>query len=203
MSYPLSRILPFKLIWESYESAEVFYRRIVLRKGRMESKFHIILKILAYCYFWDRNLIVEPRFRFNRYKPDLISWKKSEIPTKDELIPDLWIECKAVKIKKLIKLSQALPLSTVVWIHFLQPLSRTIKIIQSKKKKYKLASNIQLIGVETSNKNQISLGESIDADYLQWKITQQARGSIEIYIRGWRSDPISIHFHVLSTTIKT
>lgn len=203
MSNPLSRILPFKLIWKSCESEKVVYRRIILRKGRMESKFHIILKILAYCYFWDRNLIVEPRFRFNRYKPDLISWKESEIPTKEELIPDLWIECKAVKLKKLIRLSKALPLSTIIWIHFLKPLSRTVKNFQSKKKKYNLASNLKLIGIETSNNNQVFLGGSIDAKYLQWEVTQQARNSIDIYIRGWRSDPISIQFHELPTTIKT
>ena len=203
MRNPLPRTLSFKLIGKNNSTGEMESRRIILRKARTESKLHIVLKVLAYCYFWDRNLIIEPRFRLNRYKPDLIVWRESEIPIKEELIPDLWIECKAVKLKKLIKLSRALPYSKVVWIHLLQPLSRIIKNFKSRKTKNQLTSNVQLIGIETSRRNWIFLEESIETNHLQWVVTQQAIDSMEIFIRSRRSDPIPLQFHVLSTAIKT
>jgi len=67
MSYLISRKLPIKIFWESYVTKRVESRRLILQKGRMESKQHIILKILAYCYFWDRNLVIEPHVRLNRF----------------------------------------------------------------------------------------------------------------------------------------
>ncbi|MFX1282926.1 MAG: hypothetical protein ACFFB5_04690 [Promethearchaeota archaeon] len=202
MRNPLSRKLSFKLIWESYKSKEVESRRLILQKGRMESRLHIILKVLAFCYFWDRNLIIEPRFPFNRYKPDLISWQKSEIPTKEELIPDLWIECKAVNLKKLIRLSHAFPQSSIVWMHSLQPLSRTVRNIESKNAKYRLALNLHFIGIETAHKNWILLEESMENRHIQWVATQPIRNSIMIEIKNMNGYPIPFQFHDLLTTIK-
>lgn len=203
MNYSLPRTLSFKLIWKNYVTEEVESRRIILRKGRMESKLHIVLKVLAYCYFWERNLTIEPRFRLKRYKPDLISWRKPEIPTKEELIPDLWIECKHVKLKKLIKLSRVLPLSTIVWIHTMQSLTRTIEKIQSKGDKNQLASNIQLIGIETENKNWKSLEESVNTQLLQWEINELANNSMVINVRGRNTNQILLRFDFLRTTTIT
>lgn len=203
MNYSLPRTLSFKLIWKNILTEKVESRRIILRKGRTESKLHIVLKVLAYCYFWERNLTIEPRFRLKRYKPDLISWRKPEIPTKEELIPDLWIECKHVKLKKLIKLCRALPLSNIVWIHTKQSLTRTIERIQSKGDKYQLASNIQLIGIETKNKNWKSLEESVNTHHLQWEINELANNLMVINVRGRNTNQILLRFDFLRTTIIT
>ncbi|MHA2327677.1 MAG: hypothetical protein ACXACR_04085 [Candidatus Hodarchaeales archaeon] len=181
-------------------TGEVESRRIILRKGRMESKLHIILKVLAYCYFWERKLVVEPRYRVNRYRPDLIAWGKSEIPTKEERTPNLWIECKHVKIKKLIKLSRALPFSDVVWIHLVRPLTRTIEAIQSR---HRLASNVHLIGIETSNRNWESLEESINIKQPHWRIIKHTNYLMVINIRESNVDPIHLEFHILPATIET
>ncbi|MFX0053215.1 MAG: hypothetical protein ACFE8U_18215 [Candidatus Hermodarchaeota archaeon] len=182
---------------------EVESRRIVLRKGRMESNLHIILKVLAYCFFWERNLIIEPHFRLNRFKPDLISWRPPEIPTQEKQIPDLWIECKHVKLKKLKKLSRALPLSQIVWINSAQSLTRTIKSIQSNKISPILASNIQLLGVETSKQNWESLQESIIRKKAQWGINKHSNNSMKINVRASDLDPIPLIFHAFPATIKT
>ncbi|MHA2243810.1 MAG: hypothetical protein ACXADY_02485 [Candidatus Hodarchaeales archaeon] len=203
MNVQLPRILPFKLIWKNDIAGEVESRRIILRKGRMESNLHIVLKVLAYCYYWDRNLIIEPRFRLNRYRPDLIAWRESEIPTKEELIPDLWIECKHVKFKKLIKLGRALPLSNVVWIHTMHSLCRTIDNIKSKRVKNQLPSNVQVIGIETSNLNWKSLEESVNTHHLQWKVTRNPRNSIEITIRGKSIKQVLLQFNHLPVTVNT
>ena len=202
MSYLISRKLPIKIFWESYETEEGESRRIILQKGRMESKQHIILKILAYCYFWDKDLVIEPHFRLSRFKPDLIAWRKSEIPTQENLIPDLWIECKHVKLKKLRKLSRILPFSQIVWIHSKQSLSRTLKIIQSKKKNRNLNSNVQMIGIEASEADWESLMDSINAKKLHWGVRRQSNDRMEINTRE-SDNSISLVFQTLSATTKT
>ncbi len=203
MTNPLSRKLTFRIIWENTVEGEVESRQLIVRKGRMESNRHIVLKGLTYCYFWEKNLIIEPHFRVNRFKPDLIAWRQPEIPTKDKLIPDLWIECKHVKLKKLKKLSRALPLSQIIWIHSKQSLTRTIKNIKSKNERDFLASNIQLIGIETSKTNWESLEESIDIKKPLWGINRHSNTSMMINVRASNIDPISLEFHVLPTTNKT
>ncbi|UCG01801.1 MAG: hypothetical protein JSW11_19620 [Candidatus Heimdallarchaeota archaeon] len=203
MNNLLSRKLPFRIIWEASTPGEVEYRNLILRKGRMETNLHIALKVLAYCYFWDRNLTIEPLFRLNRYKPDLIAWRKSEIPTKEKLIPDLWIECKNVKLKKLSKLSRLLPFSEIIWVNSKQLLTRTIKSIQSKKQREILASNVQLIGIETSKQSWESLEDSINVKKPEWKINRHSNTSMVINLRTRNLDPVTVEFHVLSTTIKT
>lgn len=203
MNNPLSRKLSFKLFWESSVTGKLESRQIILRKGRMESNLHIVLKVLAYCYFWDRKLLIEPHFRLNRFKPDLISWRQPEIPTKEELIPDLWIECKHVKLKKLKKLSRALPLSQIIWIHSKQPLTRTNKNIQSKKVRHSFTSNIQLIGIRTSKSNWKFLEESIDTKKPQWGINRHSNTLMVINVRGSNIDPVSLEFHIFPATMKT
>lgn len=203
MSYLISRKLPIRIFWESYVSEQVESRRLILRKGRMESKLHIILKILAYCYFWDRNLVIEPHFRINRFKPDLIAWRKSEIPTEEKLIPDIWIECKHVKLKKLKKLSRILPLSQIVWMHSKQSLTQIIKNLQPRKVKDLLALNVQLIGITTSKQNWKSLEESIDRKKPQWEINRHSKDKMMIKIRGSNCNPIPLEFHIHHATIKT
>ncbi|MFW9904583.1 MAG: hypothetical protein ACFFFH_09645 [Candidatus Thorarchaeota archaeon] len=201
MSYLISHKLSIKIFWESYVTEEVELRRLILQKGRMESKQHIILKILAFCYFWDRNLVIEPHFRLNRFKPDLIAWRNSEIPTQEKQVPDLWIECKHVKLKKLRKLSRMLPFSRIVWINSKQSLARTLKNIQTKKSMY-LCSNVQLIGILTSEANWALLKDSINLKKLHWRVNRHSSDGMEIIVRESDS-PISLVFHTLSATIKT
>ena len=56
--------------------------QLILRKGKQESYLHILIKILAYIYFWDvkKQIIIEPK-SIGRYKSDLISYQDHEIPT--------------------------------------------------------------------------------------------------------------------------
>ena len=59
MTNLIARKLSIRIFWKNIVTEEVESRRLILRKGRMESNLHIILKILAYCYFWDKNLAIE------------------------------------------------------------------------------------------------------------------------------------------------
>ncbi|MFX0013188.1 MAG: hypothetical protein ACFFB2_02915 [Promethearchaeota archaeon] len=200
MNNPLSRTLPLKLIWENFVTAETESRRIILHKRRKESNLHVILKVLAYCYFWEKKLIIEPRYTLNRYRPDLIAWGRSEIPTKEEWIPSMWIECKHVKIKKLIKLSRAFPFSNIVWFHLMRPLAKVLEGIQSKQY---LFSNVQLIGIKTLDKNWDSLKESINLKQPQWGIIKHKNNLMVINRRERERDPVNLEFYILPATIKT
>jgi hypothetical protein len=125
-------------------------RRLYLRKGKNETFLHILFKLLAYCYFWDKekDLIIEPNFRFRKYKPDLISFKPSEIPNRLEKEVKIWVECKKVALKKLKGLVNSLPHSEIYWFHketYFQ------KVLKSSKVKNKLRglTNLNLIGIKS------------------------------------------------------
>ncbi len=193
----LPRKITFQVIWRNKISGEVDSRRLILRKGRVESKLHIVLKVLAYLYFWEKDLLIEPSFRLYKYRPDLMSWRESEIPTKEEKIPDLWIECKQVKLKKLLKLSRTLPLSEIVWIHTFQSLNRTINNVRSQIK-YKLASNVHLIGIDASPVTWNSLEESISTKSLRWEINLHEKNSMKIFTSSKSINEVSLRFHSFS-----
>ena len=202
MNYLIARKLSFRIFWKSIVTTEEESRRIILRKGRMESRFHIILKILAYCYFWDRNLVVEPLIRTNRYKPDLIAWTKSEIPTEEKPIPDLWIECKHVKLKKLQNLSRILPFTQIIWIHSKQALTRTLKNSHSRRGNF-FPSNVQLIGITTSKDNWDSLIHCINEKMPRWRVNLHSKDLMMINVTETKIDPIPLEFHIIPARIKT
>ncbi|MFX1506877.1 MAG: hypothetical protein ACFFDC_12305 [Promethearchaeota archaeon] len=197
MTYLIARKLSIRIFWRSFVTAEEESRRIILRKGRMESKLHIILKILAYCYFWDRNLVIEPFTRVNRFRPDLIAWTKSEIPTEEKPIPDLWIECKQVKLKKLERLSRILPFTQIIWINSKQSLTRTLKNLHSRRRKKDFPSNVQLIGISTSKDSWESLIESINEKKPQWRINRHSKELLVIDVTGTEINPIPLDFQIL------
>jgi hypothetical protein len=147
-------------------------QRLFFRKGKSETFFHLLLKLIAYCYFWDKNkrLIIEPNFKFRKYKPDLISFSPSEIPRRMTQEIDLWIECKKLSIKKLIKLSHNLPHSKIYWFHTQKAFQKILSNIKIKLK-LKALKNLKLIGV-TSKYNPfkslaIELGKKNQAWQLQ------------------------------------
>ncbi len=191
------RKLTFQVVRRNEISGEVDSRRLILRRGRVESKLHIILKILAYLYFWEEELVIEPLIRVNRYRPDLVSWRESEIPTKLEKIPDLWIECKQVKIKKLSKLSRTLPLSKIVWVHTFQSLSRVMNNAKSKIK-YQLTSNVHMIGIDASPVTWNSLEESISTKSLRWEVTLHEKNFMTIFTSSKSINEVSLRFHSFS-----
>ncbi len=192
----LSRNLSFQVVRRNKVSGEVDSRRLILRKGRVESKLHIILKVLTYLYFWEKDLFIEPNFRLYKYRPDLVSWRESEIPTKEEKIPDLWIECKHVKYKKLLKLSRALPHSKIIWMHTLRSLKRTISNTKTKTKLQR-ASNVQLIGIDTLMETWKSLEESISTKQNQWMVTLHERNLMTVSVEDQSINGFSVRFHLL------
>lgn len=189
----LPRKLNFHIFWRNQISGEVDSRRLILRKGRVESKLHIILKVLAYLYFWEKDLLIEPSFRFSKFRPDLLSWRESEIPAKEEKIPDIWIECKKVKYKKLLKLSKSLPNSKIVWINTLQSLKQVTSKTKTRSK-IKKASNIQLIGIDTLMEAWKSLEASISTKQNKWMVTLPERNLMTVTIENQVEITLQFHF---------
>lgn len=166
-------------------------RRLILRKNQFETTLHIILKVLAYIYFWEKELIIEPSFRLRRYRPDLIAWKKEEIPSEDLLIPALWVECKKVKIEKLIKLARALPSSSIIWIHVLNHLTKVNSSFQDKQK-YKIPFNVKLIGINASTYTWDCLSDSISSKNPHWEIIRYDTNSLKIFIQDLNISPLDL-----------
>ena len=188
MSIPLK--LDIKLE-NTLNDGTIEYRHLILRKGKLESIYHILLKLLAYIYFLNRdvNLIIEPSFLYRRYKPDLIAFRVPEIPHETEPEVNIWVECKKVKSSKLKKLSRYLPSSEIYWFHTYPTLLKVIKT-----KKVAFSTNIHLIGIELNHKNRLHLENSLLKQKLVWKILQITDERLEITIQGKASE---IHFILL------
>ncbi|MFX1253511.1 MAG: hypothetical protein ACFFCZ_18015 [Promethearchaeota archaeon] len=163
-------------IEKEIEPNTVETHQLILRKGQSESSLHVLLKLLAYIYFWDieNELIIEPR-KFHRYRPDLISWRQPEIPTQVELVPDLWIECKHVKINKLIKLGREFSNSKIYWFH---------KFKYFERRKEELPQNVYLIGVEAASNVWDLLKDSLFFKGPYWRFTCDGKDPKTVQIRS-------------------
>ncbi|MFX0151845.1 MAG: hypothetical protein ACFFAJ_13740 [Candidatus Hodarchaeota archaeon] len=183
MSESLPRNLSIKIEY-TYLSKDYYeLRKLILCKKQFESILHIILKVLSYIYFWDKELIIEPSFRYRNYRPDLFVWRKGENFSED-LIPDLWIECKRVKIRKILKLARGLTRTSIVWIHKFNSLEKVLKSVQ-RKKNYNLPVNVQLIGINASDHTWNCLSESFTLKLPYWKIICLDKKSLKIFIRDF------------------
>ncbi|MFX0174415.1 MAG: hypothetical protein ACFE9L_21260 [Candidatus Hodarchaeota archaeon] len=181
MSESLPRSFSLKIEYSDIATENYELRKLILRQKQFESTLHIILKVLSYIYFWDKELIIEPNFRYRNYRPDLIVWRKGEISSED-LVPDLWIECKRVKLSKIFKLARGLTRTMIVWIHKLHSLEKVLKSVQ-RKQKYKPPVNVQLIGINASAHTWNYLSESFSLKLPHWRIICFDKKSLKIFIR--------------------
>jgi hypothetical protein len=135
-------------------------QRLYLRKGRSETLLHILIKILAYCFFWDEKetLIIEPNYKLRSFKPDLVSFSSSEYPSRLEKYVSKWIECKKVTVKKLVKLSKILRRSKIYWFHTYSAFHGILKG-NTMRKKINALINLKLVAIkiEKNALNQITL----------------------------------------------
>ena len=147
MKVKLSRNLTV-LLTNTKSDKEQEQEKLFLYKGKTESALHIILKLLAYLYFWPsrKKLIIEPNLKFHKYKPDLISYRDPELPTSTEREIDVWVECKKVHIKKIMKLGRFFPHCDVYWFHK-KSYFDSLEVKFNSRKWKNLPPNTNLIGV--------------------------------------------------------
>ncbi len=72
-------------------------KKMILVKGETERRNHVVMKLLAYILYYDPKLQIEVAVDMH-YKPDLC------IPG-DHGVPELWIDCGQVAVKKVETLS--------------------------------------------------------------------------------------------------
>lgn len=72
-------------------------KKIILVKNDLELRAHVVLKLLSYMLFYDPRLQIEMNIGMH-YKPDLV------IPG-DHGVPELWIDCGQIALKKVDSLS--------------------------------------------------------------------------------------------------
>lgn len=76
-------------------------KKIILVKNDSESRDHVVMKLLAYVLFYHSRLKVEPTLPNMHYKPDLAI-------ENENALPDIWIDCGYVSLKKVETLSKKL-----------------------------------------------------------------------------------------------
>ncbi|MHA2504213.1 MAG: hypothetical protein ACXAE3_15245 [Candidatus Kariarchaeaceae archaeon] len=157
-------------------------RRLVLRKGPQETHLHILLKVLAYLFFWNRDLTIEPSFRHHGYRPDLLAMRPHPDPkiVEDEI--DLWVECKQVKLAKLDDLVRYCN-APIYWFHTLRHLKRAV--LPRSLKKFKRLSKVVMIGISEETR---VLEQYLDAE---WVILTDDDGNLQVYISSLM-DPVLI-----------
>ncbi|MHA2272283.1 MAG: hypothetical protein ACXACI_10495 [Candidatus Hodarchaeales archaeon] len=88
-------------------------RRIHITKSQNESAAHIVLKVLAFIWFFDQEPVIEPKLDY-RYRPDVAVFLpenslsedfecKSQPPINDLRVTE-WIECKKTPPKKISRI---------------------------------------------------------------------------------------------------
>ena len=83
-------------------------RKLILVKEEVETRHHIVLKILAYLLYYDPRLKIESAVRMH-YQPDLVI-------EGDHGIPELWIDCGQIAIRKVESLAQKLRTTRIVLV---------------------------------------------------------------------------------------
>jgi len=82
--------------------------KLILVKSDGELRAHVVMKLLAYLLFYDSRLKVEVSADMH-YKPDLL------IPG-DHGIPELWIDCGKVAVRKVEKLTTKLKNTRIILV---------------------------------------------------------------------------------------
>ena len=112
--------------------------KIILVKDIFELRNHVVLKLLAYLIFYDPRLKVEISADMH-YKPDLM------IPG-DHGIPELWIDCGQVALRKAESLTGKLKTTRIIFVkETLRELATFKKLLE---KKVEGADRLELLAFE-------------------------------------------------------
>ncbi len=187
---PIPLKIKLKIIF-SLNNGYYNQQTVIVEKSKSETMLHIILKLLALLYFYksSHQLILEPKFRYRGFKPDLVAFKNPEIPQEVNPEIDIWIECKEVKIAKLQTLARYLSSSRICWFHLNHIMSRKLEgFLES--------TNVEQIGVDMNNKNQSLLERSLLTQSPVWSIEDYEHSHLTI---ATLNSQIDIQFHIINS----
>ena len=112
--------------------------KIILVKDDLELRNHVVLKLLAYLIYYDPKLKVEISADMH-YKPDLM------IPG-DHGIPELWIDCGQVALRKAESLTGKLKTTRIIFVKETKREMETFKKLLEKK--VEGADRLEFLGFE-------------------------------------------------------
>lgn len=118
MSRPVKRRFSLLLTLSTTAGQIQRKKRIHLTKSENESGAHIILKVLAYVWFFERDPVIEPKLNY-RYRPDVAIFSSNNVANEDWLCKkttytteamriDEWVECKKTAPKKIQRILRSL-----------------------------------------------------------------------------------------------
>lgn len=112
--------------------------KLILVKEDLELREHVVMKMLAYLIFYDPRLKIEFSVDMH-YKPDLV------IPG-EHGVPELWIDCGQVALKKVESLAQKLKTTRLIVV---KPTKRELdsfrKVVD---KKVQYAARVEYLSFE-------------------------------------------------------
>ncbi|MFQ5981448.1 MAG: hypothetical protein ACE5OZ_25170 [Candidatus Heimdallarchaeota archaeon] len=131
-------------------------KRIHITKSQNESGTHILLKVLAYVWFFERNPVIEPRLNY-RYRPDVATFSLSDVADEDRLCKkapftndamriDEWVECKKTAPKKIQRILRSLNDCSFSLFHMHSALEGYKRVLGRVLKQEEL-SRVQLFGI--------------------------------------------------------
>jgi len=100
-------------------------KKMILVKGQVENREHIVLKLLAYILYYDERLQVEVDAGYH-YKPDLVILE-------DSREPQLWIDCGHVAPVKIENIARKLRRSRIVILKQTEAELRQFKKLMEKR----------------------------------------------------------------------
>jgi len=88
------------------QSPKIARKKLILVKEDLETRIHVVLKLLAYLIYYEPRLKVEVSVGMH-YKPDLVV-------EGDHGVPEVWIDCGYVQVKKIESLTQKLKRTKII-----------------------------------------------------------------------------------------
>ena len=121
------------------KSPKIRREKLILVKSEVETREHVVLKLVAYLIFYDPRLKVEVDAEMH-YKPDLM--------IAGDHTPELWIDCGKVAIRKVESLADRLRHTRVVIVkETKRELEQFKKVVE---KKVEHADRIEYLAFEPS-----------------------------------------------------
>lgn len=143
-----------------------FKKKMIFFKEETESREHVVLKLLAYLLYYDERLKIEVAIG-THYKPDLVI-------EGDHGVPELWIDCGRITLKKVESLSSKFKRTKIVIVK--SEKGETVSFRKQADRKVETFENMQFVYFDRGFV--ASLAESLNRsnDVVQWQVKEQVIG---------------------------
>lgn len=139
-----------------------FSKKMILVKDEMETREHVVLKLLSYILFYDPRLKVEFSIG-THYKPDLVI-------EGDYGVPELWIDCGRVTLRKLESVASKFRRTKILIVK--SEKGETLAMRKLALKKVEDLSHVQFVFFDAGFVAGIAECLGRNNDLVQWDVTE-------------------------------